>query len=96
VERGCIFVGHGLHQCFWTAILTVADGRQRVTLQQASQSLHLVRILVKFRPVHDSVEDPVAAYEFWMKAVEWNPRDNFDKLLNDLYKATYERNAVFL
>ena len=37
------------------------------------------------RDVHDSVEDAVAAFELYRKAVEMKRDGTFDKLLDDLY-----------
>lgn len=37
------------------------------------------------RDVHDSVEDAVAAFELYRKAVEMKKDGTFEKLLNDLY-----------
>jgi PAB-dependent poly(A)-specific ribonuclease subunit 2 len=97
LERGCVFVGHGLQQDFWMANLAVPCSQVIDTVEiyhLPSQKRHIsLRFLTNFvlkrdmqQDVHDSVEDAMAAYDLYVRAVELKKQGEFDKLLNDLYE----------
>lgn len=95
VERGCVFVGHGLQQDFWTANLAVPSYQIIDTLHiyhKPAQRFISLRFLTNFvlnrdmqQDVHDSVEDAVAALELYYKAVELKQKGGFDAVLKQLY-----------
>lgn len=95
MERGCIFVGHGLGQDFWTVNLAVPPNQIVDTVEiyhKPAQRYISLRFLTNFvlkrdmqQDVHDSVEDALAAYELYAKATELKRRNSFEALLNDLY-----------
>jgi PAB-dependent poly(A)-specific ribonuclease subunit 2 len=96
VERGCIFVGHGLQQDFWTANLAVPANQIIDTVEiyhKPAQRYVSLRFLTNFvlkrdmqQDVHDSVEDALAAFELYKKAVELKENGEFDRVLNELYE----------
>jgi PAB-dependent poly(A)-specific ribonuclease subunit 2 len=96
MERGCIFVGHGLQQDFWTVNLAVPASQIIDTVaiyHKPSQRYVSLRFLTNFvlkrdmqQDVHDSVEDAMAAYELYAKALELKQKGEFEKLLDDLYE----------
>ena len=96
MERGCIFVGHGLQQDFWTVNLAVPASQIIDTVEiyhKPAQRYVSLRFLTNFvlkrdmqQDVHDSVEDAMAAFELYAKAVELKENGDFEKLLNDLYE----------
>lgn len=97
LERGCIFVGHGLNQDFWTANLDVSPSQIIDTVEiyhKPAQRYISLRFLTNFvlkrdmqQDVHDSIEDALAAYELYRKAVELKKEEGrFEKLLDDLYE----------
>lgn len=96
VERGVVFVGHGLLQDFWTSNLAVPSYQIIDTVDiyhKPAQRYISLRFLTNFvlkrdmqQDVHDSVEDALAAYELYQKAVELTARGEFEQLLDDLYE----------
>lgn len=96
LERGCIFVGHGLQQDFWTVGLAVPANQIIDTVaiyHKPAQRYVSLRFLTNFvlhrdmqQDIHDSVEDAMAAFELYAKVVELKKRGEFEKLLNDLYE----------
>lgn len=96
VDRGCIFVGHGLQQDFWTANLAIPASQIIDTVDiyhkpaQRYISLRFLTNLVLKRDVqkdvHDSVEDALAAFELYQEAVELKRRGDFDRVLDELYE----------
>ena len=96
VERGCIFVGHGLQQDFWIANLAVPANQIIDTVDiyhKPAQRYISLRFLTNFilkhdvqQDVHDSVEDAMAAFELYRKAIELKQNGNFEQVLNDLYE----------
>jgi PAB-dependent poly(A)-specific ribonuclease subunit 2 len=96
IERGCIFVGHGLQQDFWIANLAVPAHQIIDTVDiyhKPAQRYVSLRFLTNFilkhdvqQDVHDSVEDAMAALELYGKALELKQNGTFDKVLNDLYE----------
>jgi PAB-dependent poly(A)-specific ribonuclease subunit 2 len=96
IERGCIFVGHGLQQDFWTANLAVPANQIIDTVEiyhKPAQRYVSLRFLTNFvlkrdmqQDVHDSVEDALAALELYKKAVELKENGVFDQVLNELYE----------
>jgi PAB-dependent poly(A)-specific ribonuclease subunit 2 len=95
VERGCIFVGHGLKQDFWTSNLVVPPCQIIDTVEiyhKPAQRYVSLRFLANFvlrrdmqQDIHDSVEDATAAFELYKKAVALKGLGKFDELLDDLY-----------
>ena len=95
VERGCIFVGHGLQQDFWTVNLNVPAHQIIDTVEiyhKPAQRYISLRFLTNFvlkrdmqQDQHDSVEDAMAAFELYRAAVKLKEQGEFDKLLDDLY-----------
>ena len=95
LERGCVFVGHGLQQDFWTANLAVPDSQIIDTVEiyhKPAQRYISLRFLTNFvlkrdmqQDIHDSIEDALAAYELYVRAVELKQKGEFEALLDDLY-----------
>lgn len=95
MESGCIFVGHGLQQDFWTLNLTVPDSQIIDTVDiyhKPAQRYISLRFLTNFvlgrdmqQDTHDSVEDALAAFELYKRAVELKKVGKFEKLLDELY-----------
>ena len=96
IERGCIFVGHGLQQDFWIANLAVPAHQIIDTVDiyhKPAQRFISLRFLTNFilkhdvqQDVHDSVEDAMAAFELYHKAIELKQNGTFEQVLNDLYE----------
>lgn len=96
MERGCIWVGHGLSQDFLTANLYVPPTNiiDTVELYHLPQSRHIsLRYLANYvlkrdmqEEVHDSVQDANAAFELYQRALEMKSQGTFDKFLNQLYE----------
>eukprot|EP00977_Amphora_coffeiformis_P001902 scaffold362_cov176-Amphora_coffeaeformis.AAC.28 len=95
IERGCIFVGHGLKQDFWTANLAVPQSQIVDTVEiyhKPAQRFISLRFLANFvlkrdmqQDIHDSVEDATAAFELYRKSVELKRQGKFSDLLDELY-----------
>lgn len=95
VERGCIFVGHGLKQDFWTSNLVVPPSQIIDTVElyhKPAQRYVSLRFLANFvlkrdmqQDIHDSVEDATAAFELYKKAVALKAAGKFGEMLDDLY-----------
>lgn len=95
IERGCIFVGHGLKQDFWTANLFVPPSQIVDTVEiyhKPAQRFVSLRFLANFvlkrdmqQDIHDSVEDATAAFELFKAAVELKRQGRFEALLDELY-----------
>lgn len=95
VERGCIFVGHGLKQDFWTANLAVPPSQIVDTVEIYHKPAHRfisLRFLANFvlkrdmqQEIHDSVEDATSAFELYRQSVELKRQGKFDELLDELY-----------
>lgn len=96
IERGCIFVGHGLQQDFWIANLAVPANQIIDTVDiyhKPAQRYISLRFLTNFilkhdvqQDVHDSVEDAMAAFELYRKAIELKQNGTFEQVLNELYE----------
>jgi PAB-dependent poly(A)-specific ribonuclease subunit 2 len=96
VERGCVFVGHGLAQDFWTANVPIPSSQIIDTLDiyhKPAQRYISLRFLVNFvlkhdvqQDVHDSVEDAMSALELYRKAIELKENGTFDQVLDELYE----------
>ena len=96
VERGCIFVGHGLSQDFLTVNIFVPPSQ----IIDTTDIFHLerrrlisLRFLVNYllgkdmqQDVHDSIEDSRAACELYMRALELKKEGLFDKVLHEIYE----------
>lgn len=95
VERGCVFVGHGLRQDFWTANLAVPAYQIIDTVDiyhKPAQRYISLRFLTNFilkrdmqQDVHNSVEDAQAAFALYLKALELKESGVFDRVLDELY-----------
>lgn len=95
VERGCIFVGHGLAQDFATVNLCVPGNQIIDTVEiyhKPAQRYISLRFLTNYvlkrdmqQDVHDSLEDALAAYELYLKSVELKEKGVFARLLDELY-----------
>ena len=98
VDRGCIFVGHGLETDFHVLNVFVPPTQIIDTLviysQPKARKIGL-RFLVNFFlrrdmqvDTHDSIEDAKAAYELYMKAVEIQEdgEGEFTRQLNKVYE----------
>jgi PAB-dependent poly(A)-specific ribonuclease subunit 2 len=95
MEQGCIFVGHGLRQDFATVNLIVPPNQILDTVEIFHQpgmryiSLRFLANCVLGRDmqqdIHDSVEDALAAFELYEKALEWKQQGVFDKKLQEIY-----------
>lgn len=96
IERGCVFVGHGLQQDFWIANLAVPAHQIIDTVDiyhKPAQRYISLRFLTNFilkhdvqQDVHDSVEDARAAFELYHKAIALKENGTFEQVLNDLYE----------
>lgn len=95
MEQGCIFVGHGLRQDFATVNLVVPPHQILDTVEiyhQPGMRYISLRFLTNYvlgrdmqQDVHDSVEDALAAFELYEKAVEWKSAGMFDLKLQEIY-----------
>jgi PAB-dependent poly(A)-specific ribonuclease subunit 2 len=94
-DQGCIFVGHGLRQDFATVNIAVPPNQILDTVEIFHQpgvryiSLRFLANHVLGRDMqqdtHDSVEDALAAFGLYEKALEWKSEGIFDKRLQQLY-----------
>jgi PAB-dependent poly(A)-specific ribonuclease subunit 2 len=81
---------------FWTVNLAVPPWQVIDTVEiyhRPALRYISLRFLTNFvlkrdmqQTVHDSVEDAMAAFELYRKAVELKEQGTFDKLLDDLYE----------
>jgi PAB-dependent poly(A)-specific ribonuclease subunit 2 len=95
MEKGCIFVGHGLKQDFGTVNLVVPPYQILDTVEifhQPGMRYISLRFLANYvlgrdmqQDTHDSVEDARAAYELYGKALEWKKEGVWDQRLQELY-----------
>jgi PAB-dependent poly(A)-specific ribonuclease subunit 2 len=95
MERGCIFLGHGLQTDFLTVNLYVPPCQiiDTVELYHKDRTRYVsLRFLANFvlrrdmqQDVHDSVEDAMAAYELYLRATELMSDGRFETFLNELY-----------
>jgi PAB-dependent poly(A)-specific ribonuclease subunit 2 len=96
VKSGCIFVGHGLCQDFLMVNLVVPNHQIIDTVEifhQDRMRYISLRFLANYilgrdmqQDTHDSLEDAMAAYEIYMKALELKKTGKFKKVLNELYE----------
>ena len=96
MELGCIFVGHGLRQDFATVNLTVPPNQILDTVEifhQPGMRYLSLRFLANHvlgrdmqQDIHDSVEDALAAFELYEKAVAWKKEGMFEERLRKLYE----------
>jgi len=96
VERGCVFVGHGLDRDFWTANLMVPPNQIIDTVEiyhKPAQRFISLRFLANYvlkrdmqQEVHDSLEDATAAFDLYETAVKLKEQGEFDKMLDSLYE----------
>lgn len=95
MDQGCIFVGHGLRQDFATVNLVVPPNQVLDTVHiyhQPGMRYISLRFLANYvlgrdmqQDVHDSVEDAMAAFELYEKALQWKDEGVFDKKLQEIY-----------
>lgn len=95
LERGCIFVGHGLKQDFATVNLIVPPHQILDTVEifhQPGARYVSLRFLANYvlgrdmqQDTHDSVEDARAAFELYRKALEWKKDGVWEQRLQDMY-----------
>jgi PAB-dependent poly(A)-specific ribonuclease subunit 2 len=95
LEKGCIFVGHGLKQDFATVNLAVPPTNILDTVEifhQPGMRYISLRFLANYvlgrdmqQDVHDSVEDARAACELYQKALEWKQEGVWDERLREMY-----------
>lgn len=95
IERGCIFVGHGLGGDFWTLNVCCPPSQMIDTLEiyhKPAMRYISLRFLTNVclgrdmqQDTHDSIEDALAAYELYQKSVEDKDQSVFEKRLEDLY-----------
>jgi PAB-dependent poly(A)-specific ribonuclease subunit 2 len=96
LEQGCIFVGHGLRQDFATVNLAVPQNQIIDTVEifhQPNMRFISLRFLANHvlgkdmqQDIHDSIEDAMAAFELYEKALEWKEAGIFEKKLQELYR----------
>jgi PAB-dependent poly(A)-specific ribonuclease subunit 2 len=96
VERGCIFVGHGLSTDFSTVNLFVPPRQiiDTVEIYRIEQRRHIsLRFLANYvlkrdtqQDTHDSIEDAKTAYDLYKHALALTAKNNFEKFLRDLYQ----------
>ena len=96
MERGCIFVGHGLRQDFAMVNLVVPPYQiiDTVEIFHQSSMRYISLRWLSFQvngntglqqEIHDSVEDALATLELYKKAIEWKVSGVFEQRLRDLY-----------
>ena len=96
VDRGCIFVGHGLETDFHVCNLYVPPSQIIDTLEIYSlpkaRKIGL-RFLVNYFlgkdmqvDTHDSIEDAKAAFDLYVKALEIKDSGEFDRQINEVYE----------
>jgi len=96
VERGCIFVGHGLGQDFLMVNLFVPPSQiiDTVEIFHKDRMRYIsLRFLANYllgtdmqQDTHDSIEDATTAFQIYRKALEFKANGTFDKVLNDIYE----------
>ena len=96
VERGCIFVGHGLSTDFCTVNLFVPPYQiiDTIELYRIEQRRHIsLRFLTNYvlkrdmqQDTHDSIEDAKTAYELYKHALDLTTKNEFEKFLHELYQ----------
>jgi PAB-dependent poly(A)-specific ribonuclease subunit 2 len=96
VERGCIFVGHGLSTDFSTVNLFVPPCQiiDTVELYRMEQRRHIsLRFLANYvfkrdmqQDTHDSIEDAKTAYDLYKYALDLTSKNQFEEFLRDLYQ----------
>eukprot|EP00980_Cylindrotheca_fusiformis_P010035 scaffold2214_cov139-Cylindrotheca_fusiformis.AAC.32 len=95
MEQGCIFLGHGLRKDFVNVNLVVPPHQIIDTVEifhQPGMRYISLRFLVNYvlkrdmqQDIHDSVEDALAAFELYEKALEWKREGAFDRRLQEIY-----------
>lgn len=95
MERGCVFVGHGLSQDFRVINICIPPHQiidTAAIYHQPNQRYISLRYLTNYvlgrdmqQEVHDSIEDSRAAYELYMKALTLKKEGKFDEYLMKLY-----------
>jgi len=96
MERGCIFVGHGLSEDFKQINICIPPNQvidtAEIYHQPASRYISL-RYLTNYvlkrdmqQDVHDSVEDARAALELYKRAMQLRKDGTFDDYISQLYK----------
>lgn len=95
MERGCLFVGHGLSQDFRVINICIPPNQiidTAVIYHQPNQRYISLRYLTNYvlgrdmqQEVHDSIEDAKAAHELYMKALTLKRKNKFDEYLAELY-----------
>lgn len=95
VERGCIFVGHGLKQDFWTLNLAVPPTQVIDTVaifHKPGQRYISLRFLTNFvlkrdmqQEIHNSEEDAMAAWELFQASKALKANGKFEETLDALY-----------
>jgi PAB-dependent poly(A)-specific ribonuclease subunit 2 len=97
MERGCIFLGHGLSTDFLTANLDVSPHQIIDTVELYHKDRHRfisLRFLANCvlerdtqQDVHDSVEDAMTSYELFQRAKELMANGTFERFLDELYES---------
>jgi PAB-dependent poly(A)-specific ribonuclease subunit 2 len=96
MERGCIFLGHGLSTDFLTSNLYVPPHQIIDTVELYHKDRHRfisLRFLANYvlerdtqQDVHDSVEDALTSYELFLRAKELTAIGAFARFLDELYE----------
>jgi len=98
LDRGCIFIGHGLSQDFRILNIFVPPKQIIDTVQlfhMDNSRMISLRFLANYllghdmqQDTHDSIEDAKTAYEIYLKAVELKSQGegHFDAALKDIYE----------
>jgi len=96
MERGCIFLGHGLSQDFLTVNLYVPPSQiiDTVEIYHKERMRYIsLRFLTNYvlerdmqQDVHDSVEDAKAAWELYKQATKLIEQQSFNHYLDQLYE----------
>ena len=94
-EQGCVFVGHGLKQDFSTVNMVVRPEQILDTVEiyhQPGMRYISLRFLANYvlgrdmqQDIHDSIEDAMASFELYEKALEWKEKGIFDHKLQEIY-----------
>ena len=94
-EQGCVFVGHGLRQDFATVNIVVRPSQILDTVEifhQPGMRYISLRFLANYvlgrdmqQDIHDSIEDAMASFELYEKALEWKEQGVFDQKLQQIY-----------
>ncbi|KZP32520.1 PAB-dependent poly-A-specific ribonuclease subunit PAN2 [Athelia psychrophila] len=103
VDRGCIFIGHGLSKDFRIINIYVPPDQVIDTVDLYFLKARQRRLSLKFlswfvlheniqTDTHDSIEDARSTLLLYKKYIDFEEEGSFDKTLDDIYKAGRQYN----